>query len=248
MTVVTGLSGSGKSSLVFDTLYAEGQRRYVETFSPYARQFLERLDQPRVDAIENIPPAIAIQQGNTVKTSRSTVGTLTELCDYFKLLMPHRAKLFCPQCGQQVVEDTAEGIFQKFAADGGAVMVCFPVTIPDRMTFKEVGDLLIQQGYQRWWNGREAAELAAVNLKSRIQDPESRILIVQDRIALSAAQKSRFIEAIEAAFRAGKGRLSVVTVADARDHRFSQQRHCAHCDRSFPAPASSLFSFNLKKA
>src|SRR6266571_520058 len=96
LVVVTGVSGSGKSSLVFDTLYAEGQRRYVETFSPYARQFLERLDQPRVDTIEGIPPAIAIQQGNTVKTSRSSVGTLTELCDYFKLLMPHRATLICP--------------------------------------------------------------------------------------------------------------------------------------------------------
>src|SRR6187549_2587640 len=95
MTVVTGLSGSGKSSLVFDTLYAEGQRRYVETFSPYARQFLERLDPPRVGSIDGIPPAIAIQQGNTVKTSRSTVGTLTELCDYFKLLMPHLSKLVC---------------------------------------------------------------------------------------------------------------------------------------------------------
>src|SRR5712664_2283852 len=106
LLVVTGVSGSGKSSLVFDTLYAEGQRRYIETFSPYARQFLERMDKPRVDSIEGIPAAIAIQATNRVKTSRSTVGTMTEICDYMKLLWPRLAKLHCSRCGREVHKDT----------------------------------------------------------------------------------------------------------------------------------------------
>lgn len=113
MTVITGLSGSGKSSLAFDTIYAEGQRRYVETFSSYARQFLDRMDRPQIDAIEGIPPAIAIDQTNPVRTSRSTVGTMTELNDHLKLLFSRVASLYCPSCGERVVEDSPESIFSK---------------------------------------------------------------------------------------------------------------------------------------
>src|SRR5574342_1090177 len=118
MTVVTGVSGSGKSSLVFDTVYAEGQRRYVETFSPYARQFLERMDRPRVDRIEGIPPAIAIDQTNPVRTSRSTVGTMTELTDHLKLLFARAARLYCRGCGRRVERDTPDGIADKLLARG----------------------------------------------------------------------------------------------------------------------------------
>ena len=110
LTVVTGPSGSGKSSLAFDTIYAEGQRRYVETFSPYTRQFLERMDKPRVDEIRGIPPAIAIEQSNPVKSSRSTVGTMTEINDYLKLLMPRVARAFCPSCGREIRPETAQSI------------------------------------------------------------------------------------------------------------------------------------------
>src|SRR5574340_699452 len=110
LIVVTGVSGSGKSSLVFDTLYAEGQRRYVETFSPYARQFLDRMDKPQVDRIDGIPPAIAIDQTNPVRTSRSTGGTMTELNDHLKLLYARGARLFCRGCGQPVRRDTAESV------------------------------------------------------------------------------------------------------------------------------------------
>src|SRR5437667_4971400 len=113
LIVVTGLSGSGKSSLAFDTLFAEGQRRYLETFSPYARQFFDRMDKPQVDRIEGIPPAIAIEQRNSVKTTRSTVGTMTELCDYMKLLWPHPARLYCRGCGQAVAKDSPVSIGQK---------------------------------------------------------------------------------------------------------------------------------------
>src|SRR6188474_2175848 len=128
LVVVTGVSGSGKSSLVFDTLYAEGQRRYVETFSPYARQFLDRMDKPQADRIDGIPPAIAIDQTNTVKTSRSTVGTMTELNDHLKLLFARAAQLFCRQCGKPVRRDTPDSIYAELPAT--QLLVTFPVSIP----------------------------------------------------------------------------------------------------------------------
>src|SRR5262249_47732676 len=113
LTVITGPSGSGKSSLAFETIYAEGQRRYVETFSPYMRQFLDRMDKPRVDDIRGIPPAIAIEQSNPVKSSRSTVGTMTEINDYLKLLWPRVAHAFCPSCGREIRPETAQSIAEQ---------------------------------------------------------------------------------------------------------------------------------------
>src|SRR6187200_305613 len=135
MTVVTGVSGSGKSSLVFDTLYAEGQRRYVETFSPYARQFLDRLDKPKVDRIDGIPPAIAIDQTNPVRTSRSTVGTMTELNDHLKLMYARAAQLYCRGCGEPVRRDNPDTVYaevERRAAQAGdpRLEVTFPVAIP----------------------------------------------------------------------------------------------------------------------
>src|SRR6188768_1444500 len=136
LTVITGVSGSGKSSLAFDTLYAEGQRRYIETFSPYARQFLDRMERPQVDRIEGIPPAIAIDQTNPVRTSRSTVGTMTEINDHLKLLFARAAVLHCRNCGQPVQRDTPETIFAEMAARAGAagdprLTVTFPVDVPE---------------------------------------------------------------------------------------------------------------------
>src|SRR5213596_1051414 len=148
LIVVTGVSGSGKSSLVFDTLYAEGQRRYVETFSPYARQFLDRMDKPQVDAIEGIPPAIAIDQTNPVRTSRSTVGTMTELNDHLKLLFARAAQLFCRQCGKPVRRDTADSIYATLPA--GPLTVTFPVSVPKNFTKREVIELLAKQGYTKF--------------------------------------------------------------------------------------------------
>src|SRR6266540_3820105 len=139
MTVVTGPSGSGKSSLVFDTLYAEGQRRYVETFSAYARQFLDRMDKPAVDRVEGVPPAIAIDQTNPVRSSRSTVGTMTELNDHLKLLYARAAELYCRRCGRKVRRDTAETIHDALAEETRSVgdprlVVTFPVTVPDNFS------------------------------------------------------------------------------------------------------------------
>src|SRR4026209_3051579 len=139
LIVVTGVSGSGKSSLVFDTLYAEGQRRYVETFSPYARQFLDRLDNPQVDAVEGIPPAIPIQQTNPVRSWRWTVGTMTELNDHLKLLFARGAKLFCRGCGKPVTRDTPATVFNSLIETAkGRVAVTFPIPIPKNFTEKEI--------------------------------------------------------------------------------------------------------------
>ena len=135
LIVVTGVSGSGKSSLAFDTVYSEGQRRYVETFSPYARQFLDRMDKPAVDRIEGIPPAIAIDQTNPVRSSRSTVGTMTELNDHLKLLFARTATLYCRGCGNRVQHDTPDSIYAQLLAqaEGQRVMVTFTVPVPASM-------------------------------------------------------------------------------------------------------------------
>src|ERR1044072_2015048 len=113
LIVVTGLSGSGKSSLAFDTLYAEGQRRYIETFSPYARQFFDRMDKPQVDSIQGIPPAIALEQRNAVRATPPTVGTMTEICDYMKAVWPHISHLHCRQCGRRVRKDSPRQIWDE---------------------------------------------------------------------------------------------------------------------------------------
>ena len=176
VVVVTGVSGSGKSSLVFDTLYAEGQRRYVETFSPYARQFLDRMDKPQVDAIEGIPPAIAIDQTNPVRTSRSTVGTMTELNDHLKLLFARAAKLCCRGCGKPVVRDTPSSICSSRARSGpaSASSITFPVPMPKNFTRSEVEELLQRQGYTR------------LHARSK-----TLLEVVQDRVPRSPADRAR---------------------------------------------------------
>src|SRR2546428_606570 len=161
LIAITGRSGSGKSSLAFDTLFAEGQRRYIETFSPYARQFFERMDKPQVDRIEGIPPAIAIEQRNSVKSTRSTVGTMTELCDYLKLLWPHLAQLYCRQCGQpvrkeapQLVWETVKLAAETSAAEAPEVLVTFELPLSEKLSLAESLALIGKQGYQRLlWKG-----------------------------------------------------------------------------------------------
>src|SRR5215468_10008563 len=139
LIVITGLSGSGKSSLAFDTLFAEGQRRYIETFSPYARQFFDRMDKPQVDSIEGIPPAIAIEQRNAVKTTRSTVGTMTEITDYMKLLWPHVAQLHCRQCGRLVRKDSPQTIWAKVEgrSEQGEVLITFDLPLTEKLSLEE---------------------------------------------------------------------------------------------------------------
>jgi excinuclease ABC subunit A len=239
LIVVTGVSGSGKSSLVFDTLYAEGQRRYVETFSPYARQFLERMDKPRVDRIDGIPPAIAIDQTNPVRTSRSTVGTMTELNDHLKLLYARAARLYCRGCGKPVRRDTAESIHAEIVsrcntAHDPRLTVAFPVEIPHNFGEDEVLRLLQAQGYTRI-HARRGKTLE----------------VVQDRFRLANAERARVIEALEAALRVGRGRVNVYAEAlsparggEDQVWKFSSDLHCADCDIHYAEPTPSSFSFN----
>ncbi len=235
LLVVTGVSGSGKSSLVFDTLYAEGQRRYVETFSPYARQFLDRMDRPQVDAIEGIPPAIAIDQTNPVRTSRSTVGTMTELNDHLKLLYARAARLACRGCGRPVVRDTPDSIGQALlerAREAGdpRLAITFPVAVPKNFSEAEVEQLLERQGYTR------------LHARSK-----GLLEVVQDRVRMSGAERARVIEALEAALRVGQGRVNVYPADEGAPTfawRFSCDLHCAECDIHYAEPTPAAFSFN----
>jgi excinuclease ABC subunit A len=228
LIVVTGVSGSGKSSLVFDTLYAEGQRRYVETFSPYARQFLERMDKPQVDAIEGIPPAIAIDQTNPVRTSRSTVGTMTELNDHLKLLFARASKLHCRNCGKPVRRDTPQSIYEALAARPDARLeITFTVPIPKNFSESEVEELLQRQGYTK--------------LRSR---SKALIEVIQDRVRPGSSEKARVMDAIEAALRFGQGRVTAHEENGVRPHFFSTSLHCADCDISYSEPTPAAFSFN----
>jgi excinuclease ABC subunit A len=160
LTVITGVSGSGKSSLAFDTLYAEGQRRYVETFSPYARQFMDRMDRPQVEQILGVPPAIAIDRKDPVRTSRSTVGTMTELTDYVKLLFARQALLHCRRCGRPVQAASAEQIWQALPRDCKAVITfphkCSPTASPEgNRDGGEETTHLLRLGFDRvWQSGR----------------------------------------------------------------------------------------------
>ncbi len=239
LIVVTGVSGSGKSSLAFDTIYSEGQRRYVETFSPYARQFLDRMDRPQVDRIEGIPPAIAIDQTNPVRTSRSTVGTMTELNDHLKLLFARAARLHCHGCGKAVRRDTPQTIYQQMMAqvDGkgmrpnDGILITFSVAIPQSFSRDEVLALLAAQGYTRIHR----------------QD-DDRVEVLQDRVRLSHENQERMIEDLEAALKHGRGAVAIYHVAErgeiAAPWRFSADLHCPDCDIHYRDPVPSLFSFN----
>jgi excinuclease ABC subunit A len=256
MTVVTGPSGSGKSSLVFDTLYAEGQRRYVETFSAYARQFLDRMDRPAVDRVDGVPPAIAIDQTNPVRTSRSTVGTMTELNDHFKLLFARATQLFDQQTGLPVRVDTVASIAQSMreraaAADDPRVVVTFPVELPLDTSAQQQAEWLSASGFTRVQGQRETTSRNA---------PDQRIVlldVVADRFRLSSVEPARLQEAIETAVKRGAGRVDVhvdrradgqadgqVATDDAQVWRYSTSLHCPESDLHYVTPTPSLFSFN----
>jgi excinuclease ABC subunit A len=237
LIVITGLSGSGKSSLAFDTLFAEGQRRYIETFSPYARQFFDRMDKPQVDSIEGIPPAIAIEQRNAVRTTRSTVGTMTEICDYMKMLWPYVAQLQCRQCGQPVRKDSPQQIWETMqrnprataahqrSGNGGTdrtskifenqtvkseVLITFDLPLSEKLSFEESLGLVSKQGYQRLLVDGEI-----VRLDELLANPKQRaartlfLTVIQDRLVLAPANRPRFVEACEQAYHFGKGKLAI---------------------------------------
>ncbi len=267
--VVTGLSGAGKSSLVFDTLHAEGQRRYVETFSAYTRQFLDLLDKPKVDSIENIRPSIAIEQTNTVKTSRSTVGTMTELTDFFKVWFSHAAECFDPATGAKVEDDSPATIWEKtFAAHAGqTVVVGFKVAKPGNLSWPEILRNLKGQSYVRVLLPDSTGALAAHRIDDLLADLQplaaaGHLHVAQDRITLAADQKSRFLEAIETSMHFGHGEVRIFgspvsglpaaasAKAGVRDPQlselghFSRGLHSPATGRTFRAASPALFSFN----
>ncbi len=243
LTVVTGPSGSGKSSLAFDTIYAEGQRRYVETFSPYTRQFLERMDKPRVDEIRGIPPAIAIEQSNPVKSSRSTVGTMTEINDYLKLLMPRVGRAFCPSCGREIRPETAKSIADEIMAQspGKTGLITFWVGVPAKTEPADFFAFLQQQGYLRVWLNGEVVRADSEHKKVRLG---ARVQVIQDRLTISEEGRIRLVESLETALRFGKDKINFVDLATKAEYPFSTGWHCAHCDLDIRPPTPGLFSFN----
>ena len=242
-TVVTGLSGAGKSSLVFDTLYAEGQRRYVETFSPYARQFLDRMNRPEVKSIDGIPPAIAIDQSGSVRTSRSTVGTMSELNDHLKVLFANHASLFCPGCGSPVREHSPESIYAelllrlaKAGLEDARVYVTFELTVPPGLPLETARSGLSAQGFTR------------IIAEEPLKDGGTRLTVVADRFKASRVEAHRAIHAFALALEKGSGKTIVyIEEEDGSFTPFAPYEEgfvCAACRRSFTKASSSAFSFN----
>ena len=264
LTVVTGPSGSGKSSLVFDTLYAEGQRRYVETFSAYARQFLDRMDKPAVDKVEGVPPAIAIDQTNPVRNSRSTVGTMTEINDHLKLLFARAAQLFDSRTALPVRHDTADSIYAELAqrceaAGDPRISITFPVELPANTSAEEVEQWLSASGFTKVQAEREverahpAADEAAKGKKKTKPAPEKiKVLdVIADRFRLGKAERARAMEAIEVGLKRGSGRLTVYVLPESAAEatepelwKFSLGLHCPESNLTYQEPIPSLFSFN----
>jgi excinuclease ABC subunit A len=243
--VLVGLSGSGKSSLAFDTLFAEGQRRYIETFSPYARQFLDRMDKPQADSIEGIPPAIAIEQKNSVKSTRSTVGTMTEITDYGKMFWPHIARLHCRSCCKAVQCDSPREVWRTLREkwSGHEILITFDLLLSEKFAFEESLALIARQGYRRLWvNG---AVMTIEEAQSDLKASSTTILtVVQDRIKVTEANRARFVEACEQAYHFGKGKLTARPCPSGEPVRFSNRLHCAECDIEYRDPSPALFSFN----
>ncbi|BDR07176.1 excinuclease ABC subunit UvrA [Comamonas thiooxydans] len=264
LTVVTGPSGSGKSSLVFDTLYAEGQRRYVETFSAYARQFLDRMDKPAVDKVEGVPPAIAIDQTNPVRNSRSTVGTMTEINDHLKLLFARAAQLFDSRTALPVRHDTADSIYAELAqrceaAGDPRIAITFPVELPANTSSEEVEQWLSASGFTKVQAEREverahaaADEVAKGKKKAKPAPEKIKVLdVIADRFRLGKAERSRAMEAIEVGLKRGSGRLTVyvlpesgVEAVEPELWKFSLGLHCPESNLTYQEPIPSLFSFN----
>ncbi|MCE5335808.1 MAG: excinuclease ABC subunit UvrA [Desulfobacteraceae bacterium] len=244
LIALTGVSGSGKSSLALHTLYAEGQRRYIETFSPYARQFLERMDAPEADLIEGIPPSIAIESGTSVRSSRSTVGTITEINDYLKLLFARISVAHCPQCGKPVSGDTPESI-QKHLSDldqDDRVLIAFPFDTDAQGLWVQQ---LVSEGFLRIFADGATLELDGLSGRESKRFSGTQILVVVDRLLWGKSDPQRVADSLTTAYRMGKGHVAVIVMPD-RIMRFSSDLTCPDCGDSvsIPSPSANLFSFN----
>jgi excinuclease ABC subunit A len=253
VVVLTGPSGSGKSSLAFDTLYAEGQRRYVESLSTYAKQFLERMEKPLVDTIDGLSPAVAIEQKNPTKTSRSTVGTATEAYDYLRLLWSRSGRTYCPTCDRRVLPDTVQSAVDALLAlsERTRLLITFPLPRSARIAHATVVENLRTLGFIRVLvegapfdldePGAESPDaFGGVNFAEATE-----LLVVVDRIAIDPAGRDRLADSVATAFVEGEGELVVIEHAGGARHHFSERFHCPdHPDVRFLDPTPRLFSFN----
>ena len=242
LTVVTGVSGSGKSSLAFDTLFAEGQWRYIESLSTYARMFLERIDRPDVDRIEQIRPAVALEQKNPVRTARSTVGTATEIYDYLRLLYAKVGRVYCAACGAPAASHSAATIADALLAEhaGARALVTFPLPVAAGAAPAEVWAALTRRGFARVRVDDTIVDLAAPP-PATLTTPE--IEVVLDRVVLAADARARLVDSLETALREGGGRVTVDVVGAAR-RAFTEEFRCGACGAALERPQPLLFSFN----
>ena len=254
-TVITGPSGSGKSSLAFDTIYAEGQRRYVESLSAYARQFLERMEKPDVDSIDGLSPAVAIEQKNPTKTSRSTVGTATEIYDYLRLLWARIGRTFCPVCGREMRPDTVQSGADVVLGlrPGTRFYVSFPLVTSPEVTHEVLVENLRAQGFVRI-----AVDGVVKHLDELATEPvdltfANQLLVVVDRLAVGNEARARLADALGTAFREGDGEAVILftepVTTSLAPHastvlRFTERYECANDGTRAPAPSPQLFSFN----
>ncbi len=247
LTVVTGPSGSGKSSLAFHTLYAEGQRRYVETFSPYVRQFFDRMDKPDVESIDGILPAIAIEQKNHVRTTRSTVGTLTEINDYLKVYFARASQGYDPKSGEEIRPESPESALSWLLAERAdqAILLLFSVGVPEAATPNNFFPLLSQQGFLRILLYGKVYRTDEPDLCPHHQIP-GRVWIVQDRLMVKSSQRARLLEALETAARHGRGSFAVCGTDAAAEtmRQFSNDWINPNTGFTLCEPSAGLFSFN----
>src|SRR4030067_1640407 len=227
ITVITGVSGSGKSTLAFDTLFAEGQRRYIESLSTYARQFLEKMDRPDVEAIHGIPPAIAIEQKNSVKNARSTVGTASEVYDHLRLLFAKIGEVFCPECHIKVSGDTVESVVEQILSQfkGLKLHILSPVSLGDGQERELNVKDLIKNGYYRIWENGQILDLTSLSTsdiqhrvspsssplppRERVKEKNTLSLLI-DRLISEDKERSRLSEAIQRGVQGGDGRKGLV--------------------------------------
>ena len=243
LTVITGLSGSGKSSLAFDTIYAEGQRRYVETLSAYARQFLDQMERPDVDAIDGLSPSISIEQKTTSRSPRSTVGTITEIYDYLRLLFASIGVPHCPKCGQAIARQSAEQIVQRVMAltPEDRVMILAPIVRGRKGEFKKEMDSLVQHGFTR---ARIDGELMSLEDEISLDKRKNHTVeVVIDRLLVKPGIEPRLERSIAVAMKLAGGLVQVVVV-DGEEQLYSERLACPNCGINVPQLEPRSFSFN----
>ncbi|MDQ3697921.1 MAG: excinuclease ABC subunit UvrA [Gemmatimonadota bacterium] len=242
--VITGPSGSGKSSLAFDTIYAEGQRRYVESLSAYARQFLERMEKPAVDGIDGLSPAVAIEQKNPTKTSRSTVGTATEIYDYLRLLWARVGRTYCPKCGREMKPDTVQSVVDAVLAlpAGTRFAIAFPLVLSSKVTHETIVENVRAQGFARLSVDGTIRHLDELSAPGTDVAAARELLVVVDRLVAGPDVERRATDAVGTAFAEGDGSC-VILLPDSR-LRFTERFECANDGTQAPVPTPQLFSFN----